>query len=243
MGRNKLEIKKNKISISLNNEVLEQLESLTNNKSSYIEILLCEKFNIITPDKSRETKICKVCKKQKSIDDFNLVKNNKDGHNGKCKECEYDYYKKWVLTNKETRDDYQKFYQKEHYENNKEDRNRQNREWSKQKCLTDPLFRLKKNIRSSISHMFKSKGHIKKSQTTDILGCSFEDFKLYLESKFEPWMTWENYGKYNGELNYGWDIDHIIPMSSSLNEGDIIRLNHYTNLQPLCSHINRDIKK
>ena len=56
-------------------------------------------------------------------------------------------------------------------------------------------------------------------------------------------MNWDNRGLYNGELNYGWDIDHIIPISSAKNENDIIRLNHYSNLQPLCSKINRDIKK
>ena len=56
-------------------------------------------------------------------------------------------------------------------------------------------------------------------------------------------MTWENYGKYNGELNYGWDIDHIIPVSSAKNKEEILKINHYTNLQPLCSKINRDIKK
>lgn len=61
------------------------------------------------------------------------------------------------------------------------------------------------------------------------------------DSKFEPWMTWGNRGLYNGELNYGWDIDHIIP-SAETEEG-VIKLNHYTNLQPLCSKVNRDIKK
>lgn len=76
-----------------------------------------------------------------------------------------------------------------------------------------------------------------------ILGCSFEEFKLYLESKFENWMSWENYGKYNGELNYGWDIDHIIPSSSAETEEEVYKLNYYLNLQPLCSKINRDIKK
>ena len=56
-------------------------------------------------------------------------------------------------------------------------------------------------------------------------------------------MTWENRGLYNGELNYGWDIDHIIPISSGNTEEEIIKLNHYSNLQPLCSKINRDIKR
>ena len=67
--------------------------------------------------------------------------------------------------------------------------------------------------------------------------------KLYLENKFEPWMNWDNRGLYNGEFNYGWDIDHIIPISSAESEEDLIHLNHYTNLQPLCSKVNRDIKR
>ena len=56
-------------------------------------------------------------------------------------------------------------------------------------------------------------------------------------------MTCENKGLYNGEIKYGWDIDHIIPLSSAETEEDVIKLNHYTNLQPLCSKLNRDIKK
>ena len=56
-------------------------------------------------------------------------------------------------------------------------------------------------------------------------------------------MTWDNYGLYNGELNYGCDIDHVIPMVKATNKGEVIELNHFTNLQPLCSKINRDIKR
>ena len=63
-----------------------------------------------------------------------------------------------------------------------------------------------------------------------------EFFKDYLEKLFTDQMNWENYGII-------WDIDHIIPISSAITEEDIIRLNHYTNLQPLDSYINRYIKK
>ena len=108
---------------------------------------------------------------------------------------------------------------------------------------TNPLFRLSQNIRERVRDSFKTKGKIKRSKTELILGCSFEEFKQHIESKFELWMNWDNYGLYNGELNYGWDIDHIIPLKIAITEDDVIKLNHYTNLQPLCSKINRDIKK
>jgi hypothetical protein len=89
----------------------------------------------------------------------------------------------------------------------------------------------------------KRNGFSKKSKTLVILGCSYENFKQYLESQFEPWMNWNNYGLYNGEFSYGWDIDHIIPLSSAKTEEEIIRLNHYTNLRPLCSYVNRVVKR
>jgi hypothetical protein len=56
-------------------------------------------------------------------------------------------------------------------------------------------------------------------------------------------MGWSNHGLYNGDFNYGWDIDHIVPVSSAKTEEDVIKLNHYTNLRPLCSFVNRVIKR
>ena len=52
-------------------------------------------------------------------------------------------------------------------------------------------------------------------------------------------MNWENYDKYPN----GWDVDHIIPLSSAKTEEDLIRLLHYTNLQPLNSKYNREVKR
>ncbi len=111
-----------------------------------------------------------------------------------------------------------------------------------QKKTNDPLYALKVKIRSSISKSLKRKSIKKTTKTSQILGCSFDAFRIHIESKFESWMTWSNRGLYNGELNYGWDIDHIIPLASAKSEADVIKLNHYTNFQPLCSKINRDIK-
>ena len=105
------------------------------------------------------------------------------------------------------------------------------------------MYKLSCNIRSLIRQSFKRNSFTKNSRTFIILGCSYDDFKQHIESLWEPWMNWDNHGLYNGELNYGWDIDHIIPVSSAVIEDELIKLNHYSNLQPLCSYINRNVKK
>jgi hypothetical protein len=94
-----------------------------------------------------------------------------------------------------------------------------------------------------ISLSLVNKGYTKKSKTQEILGCSFEELKQHLESKFESWMSWGNRGLYDGNEKIGWDIDHIIPLCSATCENDILLLNHFSNLQPLCSYFNRNIKK
>lgn len=107
----------------------------------------------------------------------------------------------------------------------------------------DQLFKLNRRLGSLIRLNFKRKTISKKSTVLKIIGCSYQDFKIYIERQFKPWMNWENHGMYNGTLNYGWDLDHIIPISKAKTEKDIYELNHYTNFQPLDSYINRYIKK
>lgn len=112
-----------------------------------------------------------------------------------------------------------------------------------QKLLSTDIGKLSHNIRQAIRRSLTDKGYTKKLTSENILGCSPESFKTYLEGLFEPWMNWDNKGLYNGQPNYGWDLDHIIPLSSANTEEEIIRINHYSNIRPLCSYINRDIKK
>ena len=77
-----------------------------------------------------------------------------------------------------------------------------------------------------ISNSFKRCDTIKSTKTIEILGCSFEEFKIHLESKFDDKMNWDNQGSY-------WHMDHVIPISSAQTEEEVYRLNHYTNFQPL----------
>lgn len=146
------------------------------------------------------------------------------------------------LVNKEKIKEKSKIY----YQKNKTKINKQKTDYSNYKNNTDPFYKLKKNIRCLISITFKSKTYKKNTKSKNILGCTFNEFKLYIESKFEPWMTWENQGNPKDgilELNKTWDLDHIIPISSATSEEELIKLNHYTNFQPLCSYTNRIIKK
>lgn len=144
----------------------------------------------------------------------------------------------WHLENKEKIKAKNKIWR----EQNKERILEYNRNYYNEKMKTDELYKLKQIIRASIRHAIKRKNFTKKSKTIEILGCDWNQFKQYIESNFKSWMTWDNYGLYNGTPDYGWDIDHIIPNSSGLTYDNVIKLNHYTNLQPLCSYINRDVK-
>ena len=144
--------------------------------------------------------------------------------------------------------------QKDRYANNKEKYKEKNanyrklnktkrNEYEKNKKKVDETYALKCKIRIIVSKSLKRNGFVKSSDTQQILGCTYEQFKLHLENQFQPWMNWQNRGLYNSTPNYGWDIDHIIPLATATCEADIIKLNHYTNLRPLCSKINRDIKR
>jgi len=129
---------------------------------------------------------------------------------------------------------------KQWHEKNKEKRNIER----KYKYQNDRLYRIEQVVKSTIKLTYRQIGEKRKKGIETILGCSYEHFLEYIESQFEPWMNWDNYGKYKkNTFNYGWDIDHIIPRSTIKNEEDVFLLNHYTNLRPLCSYYNRHIKK
>lgn len=97
--------------------------------------------------------------------------------------------------------------------------------YQKYRKATDPLFKLKGNIRNLIGLSMNRNGYTKTSMTYEILGCSYEEFKVYIESKFLEGMSWDNRSE--------WHLDHIIPVSYGLTEEEILALNHHSNFQPL----------
>ncbi len=211
-------------------------------------------FNIRRASKDGLTPICKSCSNEKGrkyklenkekISNYNKEYRYNNYYPSKYKEKSRAIYltdkrQKWCKLYAEKNKEKLKSYRRKYYLDNKD----YYLSYRRDRCESDKVFHLSIIIRSMIANSISSKKFTKKSKTFKILGCSFDEFKIHLESKFENWMSWDNYGRYNGEFNYGWDIDHIIPISSAINEDDIIKLNHYTNLQPLCSYTNRHIKK
>lgn len=101
------------------------------------------------------------------------------------------------------------------------------REWVARKKIESPLFKAQIVLRNRVNASFKKMKIPKKGSYANILGAPIEVVKKHIERQFKKGMTWENRGKYT------WHIDHIIPVSSAKTEEELIKLFHYTNLQPL----------
>jgi hypothetical protein len=168
-------------------------------------------------------KKCKKCNLEKTIEEFVKRKDSKDGYRHTCKECNSKYKKEYRNNNLEYIRNYDNSYKKKYRKTEKVKNYRleydrkysktekfklYKRNYYKRRRENDPTYVLTRGIRRLISLAINNKNYTKKSKTYEILGCSFEDFKIYIESR----MTWKNKGLYKGKLNYGWDIDHIIPI-------------------------------
>lgn len=186
-------------------------------------------------------KKCKICTLEKNDTDFYVGRNQ-------CKEClilktkdkrmPKEYYKEYYQNNKEVRNKYHKDYveknvdsvaelKHEWYLKNRQHNIDKRKELHYRKLKEDPLYKLKFQIRSRFARAIS--GNYKAGSAVANLGCSIEELKTHLESKFQPGMTWENYGI------KGWHIDHIQPLDNFdlTNLEQLKTACHYSNLQPL----------
>lgn len=130
----------------------------------------------------------------------------------------------WRAENRVYRTEYNKKYQKEN--------RRRLQDYKNLRSKNVPAFKLQKVLRARMLTALKREQ--KKGSAIKDLGCSVAELKLYLESKFQAGMTWENHGL------YGWHIDHVKPLSSFdlTDREQFIKAVHHTNLQPLWSQKN-----
>ena len=87
------------------------------------------------------------------------------------------------------------------------------------------IYRLSGNIRNRLNGFLKANKIRKNNKTFNIIGCTPDFLKQYIENRFCEGMNWGNRDE--------WHIDHIVPLSSAKTEEEIYKLCHYTNLQPL----------
>lgn len=178
-------------------------------------------------------KKCTQCHKDKDIQLFNKAKRGRYGVRGKCKACEQIYFHKYEKFQRKPIKESTKLKmrnsKKLYRKNNKEKMRKYRREYYRNNIN----YRISQAFRVRISNVMSKNQKCKSSLA--LLGCSWEDLRKYLESKFQKGMTWDNYGNPNGDHTNCWHIDHIIPCASfDLSKPeDQIKCFHYTNLQPL----------
>jgi hypothetical protein len=199
-------------------------------------------------------KKCSCCKKLKKLKSFGRDQSKDDKLNSRCIKCcrkqnkkSYKKHKQKIL--KKGRDKYKenpeikllaiKTYRKT--EKGRLANSNRVKKWSKKnrhkinkyiklKCTIDIEFKLKRYLRTRLYGALKKQ--YKTGSAVKDLGCTIAELKQHLESKFQPGMTWDNYGK--------WHIDHICPLASfNLKDREqLLIVCNYTNLQPLWAKDN-----
>ena len=146
--------------------------------------------------------------------------------------------KEWKQQNKEYVSKYNKEYginhaeeilnrHREYVKENQEILKKKRRIHLKERRENDNFFRYKEHVRRLIIKSFIRKGYKKSSKTYEIVGCDYNTLLDHLKKTYK-----DNYGvEWNEKEEV--HIDHIIPIASAKDEKDVIRLNHYTNLQLL----------
>lgn len=200
-------------------------------------------------------KNCYKCNVSKDTKEFSKNKRYKDGLNDICKPCKKEqnilnkpkikeYGEKYRFLNKEQLTQNSKNYYNENKNyfsnynknkskelikkhNKKQIENGYKKEWSKKQYKNNIQYKLSQILRIRLIDALK--GKINKSKSVlDFLGCSLEEFKLYLEQQFKPEMNWSNHGEI-------WEIDH----KEACAKFDLTKLEeqqkcfHYLNHQPL----------
>ena len=191
-------------------------------------------------------KECSKCKVVKPLDEFSKDKNYKDNHRGVCKECIKEYNKKYqpqyYEDNREKKLEYQKQYRqdnresilgynKQYDQDHKEERNERNRN----RRANDPAFALMKNVSRQVRGMLKRNDGSKLGESVlQYLPYTIEQLWGHLRSLYTEGMTDENYGE--------WHLDHKCPQSllpyDSMNHPNFLKCWALDNLQPLWASEN-----
>lgn len=174
-------------------------------------------------------KVCTKCTKEKPKSCFYQRSDGKLV--SRCKDCFKVYYESNKFSRLQYANSYRKenkdsiaHYQKRYKQENADNQRHYYRRYKKDRYANDLDFRIRCILRARIRNAIK-KGRA--GSAVKDLGCSVQELKQHIESKFRTGMSWKNFGE--------WEIDHIIPLSSFdlSKRKEFLKAAHYTNLQPL----------
>lgn len=174
-------------------------------------------------------KTCSYCEIEKEIDMFRKIKETRTKeisfyYCSLCKECErikaLDRYNK----NRDSCIEANKNYKKQ----NIDKINLHRREYTR-KLMSNPIERLKRNLKCSLAGRIKNKKYLSGSY----LGTDISTIKHWIEFNMVEDMSWDNYGSV-------WQIDHTIPIGiiDMNNQEDVNLVFSWMNLMPLYKKVN-----
>jgi len=195
-------------------------------------------------------KICKTCKINKSIDQFRKrVKKDRVSYEPYCVDCESKFHKQYCKIRYRNNKIWYIQYRIKNLEKIQKYQKRYLKKYRKNRMIVDSEFKIRSKISTAIYIGLKKNNSHKDSGCWKFLNYSPKELRGYLESKFEPWMNWNNYGKYDSKIwndddqsTWTWQIDHIIPQSclryTSMEEDNFKKCWALDNLRPLSSKQN-----
>ena len=190
-------------------------------------------------------KRCTKCSETKEVTEFNKDREKKDGYCTQCRACKTEYKRRnkkrideknaqYREGNREkTRAAHQKWKEEQAEEYYKrpeviEHERKRDRDYMRER-RKNPAFRLRCTIGGAVWHALRKQGAVKTGRTFINLPYTPQQLVEHLESQFQPWMTWENYGE--------WEVDHIYPQSllpyDSFDHPNFLKCWSLDNLQPL----------
>lgn len=152
-------------------------------------------------------------------------------------------HKQWLEKNRETervkKQEYRKKNKERMYASQKrwKQENREHsrqwfREYTREQRKTNPQFVMRQRLTTRIRGLLN--GSHKSASTEELLGCTYDEFKIHIESQFTDDMSWEIF--MTGAIH----LDHIRPCCSfDLTKPEEQRACfHYTNTRPLWAEDN-----
>lgn len=170
-----------------------------------------------------------------NLDNFRFRKDT-NNYTGSCNVCWKQYQSEFYTKNSE-RIKQRDAAKREHIRQVKREYMRQKRQRPEIKIYSS----VSRQIHTMITSQKSSKGGRTFQKYVD---WSIDQLKQHLESLFEPWMTWDNYGKYKASTwqdqdskTWTWQIDHIVPQSNlpytSMDDDNFKKCWSLDNLRPL----------